>query len=186
MKISLMNKGSRIAFAFMALAGAALLPAASHADTTFSVNVGNLDSVIPYSNTFNTTVNGHYTLDYTFSVSSEVYESASVTASNLNSKGKPIGTVGTSPTLKLYEAGANNTWNLVPTWGSGTSSQSFYLGAGTYELAVTGSAATGKNVVSTTLSVNPAPIPAALPLFGSALVGVGLFGRRRRKDRVSA
>ena len=160
--------------AVIALAGAVLAPSSAWADTNFSVNVGALDSVIPYSNTFTTTVNGTYNLDYLFSMNSPTYETGSVVVTK--------GVSQASPTLKLYQVGANNSLTLVNTWGSGTANEAFYIGAGNYELAVTGQTADGgKNVVATSFSVGAAPIPAALPLFGSALVGVGLLGRRRNR-----
>ncbi len=60
------------------------------------------------------------------------------------------------------------------------------LAKGTYLIDVV---ATGQNGASFsgTLSVNPVPLPAALPLFGAALMGLGGLGwRRARKDRADA
>ncbi|HVI52538.1 MAG TPA: hypothetical protein VM661_15115 [Candidatus Sulfotelmatobacter sp.] len=76
------------------------------------------------------------------------------------------------------------------TVGSSTISSTSYanlLANTTYELVVTGVAKGGVySSYSGSISLNPVPLPAALPLFGTALVGFGLFGRRRNKKAAAA
>ncbi|SEH30811.1 FxDxF family PEP-CTERM protein [Magnetospirillum fulvum] len=57
------------------------------------------------------------------------------------------------------------------------------LASGTYALIVNGVVDQG-NVGSYagTVAVSPVPLPAALPLFGSALLGLGALARRRQKE----
>jgi hypothetical protein len=60
------------------------------------------------------------------------------------------------------------------------------LSGGHYTLDVTAVSTSANSNFSGVIDIAPTPIPAALPLFGSALIGLGLFGRRRRKTNISA
>ncbi len=64
----------------------------------------------------------------------------------------------------------------------------YSLAAGTYTLKVVAALlkTTTNGTDAATITVSAVPLPAALPLFGSALVGVGLFGRRRSKKASAA
>lgn len=46
--------------------------------------------------------------------------------------------------------------------------------------------ATSRGQAQSTISVSAVPIPAALPLFGAALLGLGAFARFRRRNQVAA
>ncbi len=131
---------------------------------------------LPYSNTVIYTGPVHLSLDnYTFTLTGTEDITSSITSNGIS---------GASETL--YEQGSNSrgktTWTEV---AGGLFSTSFSkdLSAGTYKL-VAGSAGLGKG--SYTANISAVPIPAALPLFGSALVGLVAANRRRRRKAEKA
>jgi hypothetical protein len=172
---SLSKANLRISLASLVVAGLALAPTAGKADPTIpnslTLDVTNTLSVLnPLTIGGKLSNAGAYNLDYTFTVTASSFEWGTSAGS----------------AVTLYQETAPNSWTKYGTYNNnGTSNQSSYLSAGTYELAVTGNALSKGQTVTTTIGLSPAPIPAALPLFGSALVGVGLLSRRRQK-RVSA
>ena len=93
----------------------------------------------------------------------------------------------------ILEEKINGVYTQVASGTSGANTSNGYgfnlnttyanLNAGSYEIVVAGALAGGKvGNYSGSISVNPVPLPAALPLFGSALFGAGLLGRRRRQQ----
>lgn len=74
----------------------------------------------------------------------------------------------------LFKTAFSGEWNL---WGTGPTTGSLYAGlaAGNYVIATDG-----------TLTVTQTPLPAALVLFGSGLLGLISLGRRKRAKRVAS
>jgi len=74
-------------------------------------------------------------------------------------------------------------WAVASTQGSTASATlTLFLAAGEYTLILGGYNGTspGANLAYTaTISASPVPVPAAVWLFGSALAGLGVFGRRK-------
>ena len=162
----------RVAFAAAVISGVALAPAASKADISNNLSLDITDTLAvfnPVTIAGPLASTGAYSLDFTFTATGGSYNVASTTGSSVT----------------LLEK-INGSWQSVSTvWGNGSTHESGYISAGSYEVAVTGTGTKGQQI-STTIGLSPAPIPAALPLFGSALVGVGLLGRRRQKKNVAA
>jgi hypothetical protein len=58
------------------------------------------------------------------------------------------------------------------------------LATGLYTLLVSATSK-GSGAYSGTVSISPVPLPAAIVLFGSGLIGLGAFGRRRAANRIA-
>ena len=169
---SLSNVNLRVALVAAVVSGVAFAPAAK-ADPSIPNNLtldvtDTLSVFNPVTISGKLSNSGSYNLDFTFTASAGSYNIASTTGSKVTLLEKING---------VYQA-------VSTVWGNGTNSESGYISAGSYEVAVTG-IGTKNQLISTTIGLSPAPIPAALPLFGSALVGVGLLGRRRQKKRAA-
>lgn len=127
--------------------------------------------------------------EYTFTV-------ASTSTSSIDAVASPIGGPGgqsafSSFQMNLYSNGSK----LGTLLGSTSSSLSpapplhqylsvANLGAGTYLLDIVATATGAHHAFAGTVSA--IPLPAALPLFGAALLGMGYFSRRRARKDVTA
>lgn len=134
------------------------------------------------STTVSSTTGVAFTSTYVFSLTGSYYETANLLLSGNNAI--------TGSTFELYKYNSSTGTYVADSsiWVTNNDKTlSGYLTTGTYELVVTGTSTAGSVAsFSGNLSVSAAPIPAALPLFGSALVAVGLFGRRRNKRQAVA
>jgi hypothetical protein len=70
----------------------------------------------------------------------------------------------------------------------GEMTESVLLTPGDYKLYVVGLATLpiGATTFGGTVDISPVPLPAALPLFGSVIAGLGIYGARRRKKQLAA
>jgi hypothetical protein len=86
------------------------------------------------------------------------------------------------PTNEI-DIGQNNFYTAGGFGFDNTQAPAFYYGAGTYYLRLFGTTDGSPVTLSAHLAsaLAPAPIPAALPLFASALLGLGFVGYRRSK-----
>ncbi len=84
-----------------------------------------------------------------------------------NNQNNPLGTVGLT-----YLNGAGST-------GTSVSLTFSNLAAGDYTLILGGNAGGGHGLYSVTFAASPVPLPAAIWLFGSALMGFAWFGGRK-------
>jgi hypothetical protein len=149
---------------------------------TASINNGASSSLAAINKT-NTGV--AFTDSFSFSLASASRPSSVEVSETFASKTNPISNIAFTlykATKSGYQAVANSTKLIKSGQYSYQLAETYsYLKNGAYELVVTGTVAGGKVAsYSGNISVNPVPLPAALPLFGSALVGFGLFGRRRK------
>lgn len=69
--------------------------------------------------------------------------------------------------------------NILPGVTAFDFSDKTKLVAGSYDILVSGSGSKN-NIYSGSLKVSPVPLPAALPMFGGALLGLGALARRRK------
>ena len=142
---------------------------------SYASQIGSLSA----STSLNTSSPVAFTSSYTFSLTGDFYEKANLILG-------PNGAISSSGlTFAIYEKNGQGKYvldnNLFVSHGG--SEVDGYLHTGAYELVVSGVSSAGKVAsFSGNLAISQAPIPAALPLFGSALVVAGLMGRRRQQQ----
>ena len=161
------NDTAQASATLAAYSGAATLPSAS---TTAALT--NPNSAVSF------------TYDYTFSLSKA--QSVGVTfddnfANTVNAFSH-LGVTVYQDVGGTYQQLVNSVTKTTTASDIGLATSFANLSAGTYEVAITGLLKGGSQASYTgAVTVSAVPLPAALPLFGSALVGVVVAGRRRRK-----
>src|SRR5262245_36397146 len=179
------------------LAGAMLWGAGAADASTFDLSANTANTLNPgnvYDTGFvKTTANANFSNDYYFTVGLNLETINSATtfhpdASNnigiknakleIFSGGSVNNPASRSPLVTLLISNSSGLdLGLLPTLV-------YSLVAGNYDFRVSGTTLSGGGNYD--LSVIATPLPGALALFGSALVGLGLLGRRRRKHQTDA
>lgn len=173
--------------AAVAVAATVLAAPGAYASTT---DLGTIDmgTSVPF---FGVSTNNHSTVyDYTFTIASAAQGSVDVVASPI---GGPSGSPAFSAMQMNVYSGTTTSGPLLASTNSSIDSSPLLheylnlanLNPGTYLIDIVATASAAHRAFAGTVSA--VPLPAALPLFGGALMGMGFFSRRRaRKESTAA
>ncbi|MDR3515073.1 MAG: hypothetical protein P4M00_04595 [Azospirillaceae bacterium] len=168
----------------VAIAGVATFLSAPASATTITA----INWASSQSGTASIVSTGAFTDIFTFSLTSAVAASSELLASAYAEVKQKISGVVFDLYSGTYGSGTLVASSSGVTVGSATAGSEFAalttgpLAKGAYYLEATGTTALSPGaLVTANVSVSPVPLPAALPLFGAALLGLVVVGLRQRK-----